>query len=149
MTVLTASAAPIKNNEIIASAKVVLKPNKIVARPKTRTDAKNNFPCLRIFGNCETTNPAPTEPIAWADVSQTNPVLPTSKISRATIGSMVLADAKNVAMKSMSIVEEISGRLKIKRTPNYMKKQKKYMLVNLKICSTRRLIKLKVKLRVY
>jgi len=57
-------------------------------------------------------------PTAGAAYSHPYPLAPTCRMSCAKIGSSAVADEKNVAKKSSSIVERISGDRKTKRNPS-------------------------------
>src|SRR6478672_5075625 len=59
-----------------------------------------------------------TAPAAGAAYNQPYPRAPTCSTSCAKIGSSAVADEKNVAKKSSSIVDRISGDLKTKRRPS-------------------------------
>src|SRR5438309_4119524 len=59
-----------------------------------------------------------TAPTAGAAYSHPYPLAPTFRMSCAKIGSSAVADEKNVAKKSSSIVERISGDRKTKRSPS-------------------------------
>src|SRR4029453_2034946 len=57
-------------------------------------------------------------PVAGAAYSHPYPFAPTRRMSCAKIGSSAVADEKNVAKKSSSIVDRISGDLKTNRRPS-------------------------------
>src|SRR5881409_267655 len=59
-----------------------------------------------------------TAPTAGAAYNHPYPRAPTSRMSCAKIGSSAVADEKNVAKKSRSIVERISGDRKTNRSPS-------------------------------
>src|SRR5947209_12608238 len=57
-------------------------------------------------------------PVAGAAYSHQYPFAPTFRMSCAKIGSSAVADEKNVAKKSSSIVDRINGERNTKRSPS-------------------------------
>src|SRR5688572_30070409 len=116
---LTVSAAPVTARQRKVRRNEWDKPNTIVAAPYAHTAQSSTTPRRSILSIDRTmTTLISTAPTDGAAYSHPYPLAPTRRMSCAKIGSRAVADEKNVAKKSSSIVERIIGEEKTKPKPS-------------------------------
>src|SRR6266516_153175 len=119
MIVLTVSVAPVTARQKNVSQNERDRPKTTVANPYPATAYKRTNPRRSIRSASNTIAVLVTRaPAAGAAYSQPYPWAPTRRTSWAKIGSRAVADEKNVARKSSTMVDRITGDENTNRSPS-------------------------------
>src|SRR6202162_5574039 len=123
MTVEIASARPTDASAAMVNTKLREKPKTTVAAPYAATETRKMRPWREGSGRTETKIDPASAPTAGMATRIPYPLAPTFRTWSAKIGRSDIEPEKNVARKSRTIVQTMSGVVNTKRRPSFRASQ--------------------------